>query len=105
MKFDHDFIGRDALRQLDPASQRRKVTLAWEGEDVAKINDSYYDLDADPYQFFDMPIANYGSSSFDSVLDQDGKVIGLSMFSVTAPTSGARCRWPPSTPRCRLEPR
>jgi vanillate/3-O-methylgallate O-demethylase len=82
MKFDHDFIGRDALERIDADSQRRKVTLAWDGEDVAKIDASYYDVDIDlPYQFFDVPIANYGSSSFDSVLDPDGNLVGVSMFS------------------------
>ena len=82
VKFDHDFIGRDALESIDPESQRRKVTLAWEGEDVAKIHASYYDVDVDePYMFFDVPIANYGSSNFDSVLGPDGSVVGVSMFS------------------------
>ena len=37
VKFDHDFHGRDALEALDKDSQRKKVTLAWNGEDVAKI--------------------------------------------------------------------
>jgi len=82
VKFDHDFIGRDALEQIDPAAQRHKVTLAWEGEDVAKIFESYVDLEAElPCQFFNVPIANYGSSNFDSVLDASGNVVGVSMFS------------------------
>ncbi|HET8977412.1 MAG TPA: hypothetical protein VFN87_04590 [Solirubrobacteraceae bacterium] len=81
VKFDHDFIGRDALANIDPETQRRKVTLAWEGEDVAKILASALDTDADePYQFFDMPIANYGSSNFDAVLDAGGNLVGYSMF-------------------------
>jgi vanillate/3-O-methylgallate O-demethylase len=81
VKFDHDFIGRDALEAIDAGSQRRKVTLAWEGEDAAKISASMFDVDGDSYQFFDPPIANYGSSSFDSVLDPDGDLVGYSMFS------------------------
>ena len=28
VKFDHDFIGREALEQIDPETQRQKVTLA-----------------------------------------------------------------------------
>jgi vanillate/3-O-methylgallate O-demethylase len=80
VKFDHDFIGRDALEQIDAESQRRKVTLAWDGDDVAKIHASFYDLEAEPYMFFDVPIANYGSSNFDSVVDRDGNVVGVSMF-------------------------
>src|SRR5256714_9158799 len=80
VKFDHDFIGRDALEKIDADSQRKKVTLAWEGEDVSKIFASLFETDEGPYQFFDLPIANYGSSNFDSVLDPDGGVVGYSMF-------------------------
>ena len=80
VKFDHDFIGRDALEQIDPATQRKKVTLAWEPDDVAQIFDSLFDVDSEGYQFFDLPIANYGASNFDSVLDPDGNVVGYSMF-------------------------
>jgi vanillate/3-O-methylgallate O-demethylase len=81
VKLDHDFIGRDALAQIDPETQRRKVTLAWAGEDAAKIQASLFEGEGEPHQFFDLPVANYGSSNFDSVLDADGNVVGLSMFS------------------------
>jgi vanillate/3-O-methylgallate O-demethylase len=81
VKTDHDFIGRDALEQIDPEAQRKKVTLAWEGEDVAKIFASLVDTEDEPYQFFEVPVANYGSSNFDSVLDADGNLVGVSMFS------------------------
>jgi vanillate/3-O-methylgallate O-demethylase len=37
VKFDHDFIGRDALEQIERETQRKKVTLAWDAEDVSKI--------------------------------------------------------------------
>ncbi len=81
MKYDHDFIGRDALEALDKDAQRKKVTLAWNGEDLAKVFTTLLDRDADQdYMFFDMPIANYGSSSFDSVVDAGGTVVGTSMF-------------------------
>jgi vanillate/3-O-methylgallate O-demethylase len=81
VKFDHDFLGRDALAGIDAESQRHKVTLAWDAEDVAKIFASMFDTEGESYQFFDLPIANYGSSNFDSVLDADGEVVGYSMFS------------------------
>jgi hypothetical protein len=79
VKFDHDFIGRDALEAIDPAVQRRKVTLAWNAEDLGKLLASPLGP-APGYQFFDLPNANYGSSNFDSVVDSAGKVVGLSMF-------------------------
>ena len=37
VKFDHDFIGRDALEALDKDAQRRKVTLEWNSDDLAKL--------------------------------------------------------------------
>jgi vanillate/3-O-methylgallate O-demethylase len=80
VKFDHDFIGREALAQIDAESQRKKVTLAWDGDDMTTLFASLFEADEDPYQFFDLPIANYGASNFDSVLDDDGNVIGFSMF-------------------------
>jgi vanillate/3-O-methylgallate O-demethylase len=75
---DHDFIGREALAQLDPAVQRKKVTLAWDVEATRKILGSV--VDDMPYKFLDLPTASYAPTSFDSVLDEEGSIIGLSMF-------------------------
>jgi vanillate/3-O-methylgallate O-demethylase len=80
VKLDHDFIGREALEQIDPEQQRKKVTLAWSGEDVTKIFASLFEVDEDPYQFLDLPISNYGASNFDSVLDSSGDQVGVSLF-------------------------
>lgn len=80
VKFDHDFIGRDALQAIDPEQQRRKVTLAWEPEDVGKLLASPVAPEGPGYQFFDLPNANYGSSNFDTIVDADGNTIGLSLF-------------------------
>ena len=80
VKFDHDFIGRAALAALDRDAQRRKVTLAWNAQDVARLLASPVDRERPDYQFFDLPNANYGSSNFDTILDADGTLVGLSMF-------------------------
>ncbi|MGJ9403945.1 vanillate/3-O-methylgallate O-demethylase [Arthrobacter sp. KK5.5] len=80
VKFDHDFIGRDALEGMDPASQRKKVTLAWNAEDLGRILTSVVDTNERPYKYFDLPLANYGSSNYDKVVDAGGNTIGLSMF-------------------------
>jgi len=80
VKFDHDFIGREALEQVDPETQRKKVTLEWNSEDVTDILASIFAPDGEGYQPFDLPNANYGSSNFDSVVDADGEVVGLSLF-------------------------
>ena len=80
VKFDHDFIGRDALEKMDKETQRKKVTLAWEPEDVTKIFASLFDVDGPSHKFFDLPLANYGSANYDAVVDADGTVVGYSMF-------------------------
>jgi vanillate/3-O-methylgallate O-demethylase len=80
LKLDHDFVGREALEGIDGATQRKKVTLAWNPDDVGKILTSIVDLEGPRYMFFDLPNANYGSSNYDSVVDAGGTVVGLSLF-------------------------
>ncbi|CAN5486836.1 aminomethyltransferase family protein [soil metagenome] len=80
VKFDHDFHGREALESLDKDSQRRKVTLAWNPEDMAKIFASMFDPDGENYKFFDLPLANYASSNYDKVIGRNGETVGVSMF-------------------------
>ncbi|MBV8805465.1 MAG: aminomethyltransferase family protein, partial [Sinobacteraceae bacterium] len=79
VKFDHDFIGRDALEKIAKEPHRKKVTFAWNGEDLAKIYASLFVPGAENYKFFDLPIANYASSSYDKVM-VGGKTVGFSMF-------------------------
>jgi len=78
VKFDHDFIGREALENMNPKEQRRKVTLEWNGEDVARILSSYF-VGEKNYKYFDLPLSNYASSSYDAVRS-GGKTVGVSMF-------------------------
>ena len=79
VKFDHDFIGREALEKKAKDPHRKKVTFAWNGDDMAKIYGSLFRPGEDHYKFFDLPIANYGSASYDAVM-MGGKVVGFSMF-------------------------
>ncbi len=90
VKFDHDFIGRAALEEMvrnGRAQSRRKVTFEWNGEDLGRILASPVTGDK-TCKFFDMPNANYGSSSFDKVM-KGGKVVGHSMF--TGYSHNERC--------------
>jgi vanillate/3-O-methylgallate O-demethylase len=79
VKFDHDFIGREALEKIATQPQRKKVTFAWSGEDVLKAYKSLLEP-GDPYKFIDFPISNYASASYDKLVAKGGKVVGLSMF-------------------------
>lgn len=80
VKFDHDFIGRDALEKMATEPQRKKVTFAWNGDDVGKVFRSMFVPGGEIFKYIDLPISNYASSSYDRVLI-GGKTIGISMFS------------------------
>jgi vanillate/3-O-methylgallate O-demethylase len=78
VKFDHDFIGREALEKKAGKPHRRKVTLAWNADDVAKITRSLLEK-GEHYKFIDLPLSNYTSASYDKLM-KGGKQVGLSMF-------------------------
>ena len=78
VKFDHDFIGREALEKMAGKPHRKKVTLAWNADDVVKAFRSMLER-GDPCKYIDMPLSNYTSASYDKLL-KGGKTVGVSMF-------------------------
>lgn len=78
VKFDHDFIGREALEKMAGSRQRKKVTFAWNAPDVLEVFTSLFEA-GDPYKYIDLPLSNYASASYDRVLS-GGNTVGLSMF-------------------------
>ena len=80
VKFDHDFIGRQAIESMAGKPQRRKVTFVWNAQDVGKVWQSMLEPGEDNYKYIDLPLSNYGSSSCDKIMS-GGKMVGLSMFS------------------------
>jgi len=80
VKFDHDFIGRESLEKMAAQPQRRKVTFAWNAEDVSKIFRSMLDPGKEAFKYIDLPLSNYTSATYDKVTNA-GKTVGLSMFS------------------------
>jgi vanillate/3-O-methylgallate O-demethylase len=79
VKFDHDFIGREALEKMDPSTQRRKVTFEWDGEDVGRIFLSYFQTEKLPYKWIELPRSDYTAHDYDSVM-LHGRPAGLSML-------------------------
>jgi vanillate/3-O-methylgallate O-demethylase len=79
IQFDHEFIGREALEKKATLPHRKKVTFAWNADDVLKIFASLLVPGEVNYKYFDFPNSNYASSSYDSVM-MGGKVVGYSMF-------------------------
>jgi vanillate/3-O-methylgallate O-demethylase len=79
VRFDHDFVGREALEAIGDEARRRKVTLAWNGEDVAQAMGSLFEK-GDPVKYIDFPLSNYATWPYDKVL-RDDELVGISSFS------------------------
>ncbi len=78
VKFDHEFIGRTALERMAQQPQRRKVTLALDNADVARVMSSSFQ-NGDRAKYIEVPSAVYSMHPFDAVL-ADGKQVGLSTW-------------------------
>ena len=79
VKFDHDFIGRAALEKMAGSRRRTKVTLVWNGGDVARVLGSLFRRGGDIAKYIDLPLANYATLPFDTVL-KDGRTAGVSTY-------------------------
>ena len=77
VRFDHDFIGKEALEAMEPT--RRKVTLAWNGDDVARAMHSLLEKGT-AAKYIDIPLSNYSTWPNDKLL-LDGRQVGVSTFS------------------------
>jgi len=79
VKFDHDFIGREALEGIVGKQRRKKVTLVWDGDDMARVFRTMSDKSGDIAKYIDLPLANYASLPYDQVL-VNGQTVGLSTY-------------------------
>lgn len=80
VKFDHDFIGREALEKMANKPQRRKLWLKWNNDDVLKVFASQ--LGHGPrFKYMETPNAYYSILPFDKVLVGD-RMVGLSTYTV-----------------------
>jgi vanillate/3-O-methylgallate O-demethylase len=80
IRFDHDFIGREALEKMADGPHRKKVTLAWNADDVVEIFRSMLDPNGENYKYIDLPLSNYTSATYDKIMHK-GRTVGFSMFS------------------------
>jgi vanillate/3-O-methylgallate O-demethylase len=78
VKFDHDFIGRDALERMAGEDHRHKVTLALHDEDVADTIATMFNT-TDRAKFIDWPSAVYSMHPFDRVT-VNGETVGVSTW-------------------------
>jgi glycine cleavage system aminomethyltransferase T len=78
VKFDHDFVGREALEKISKNPKRTKVTLALDRDDVMKAIGTIFDK-GERAKFFEFPSAVYSTWPYDAVL-KNGKNIGISTW-------------------------
>lgn len=76
IKFDHDFVGRDALEKEVENPRRTTVTLEWDDQDVIDVYASLFRR-GEHYKFMEVPYQKYRSIEADKVL-KDGKEVGVS---------------------------
>lgn len=81
IKFDHDFIGREALEKIADTPRRRKVTLVWNADDVMSVMQSQFeDAEGDKPLPITLPLAATARMHYDRVTDAEGRTIGLATY-------------------------
>jgi glycine cleavage system aminomethyltransferase T len=78
VKFDHDFVGREALEAMADGDHRRKVTLALDDDDVTSTIGTMFRRH-DRAKFVDWPSAVYSMHPYDRVA-VDGETVGVSTW-------------------------
>lgn len=75
LKFDHDFIGREALEAVKDQPRTQKVWLRWNDDDAMRvIRSSLFDAPETRAKFLDYPLGRYARVQFDDVLSGDQRV-------------------------------
>lgn len=76
--FDHEFVGRDALREQVGNSEREKVTLVWNDDDVLELFASLFQ-EGPTFKYFDLSMPYWSVFHYDEVR-KDGDHVGLSKY-------------------------
>ncbi|MBN1238635.1 MAG: aminomethyl transferase family protein [Gammaproteobacteria bacterium] len=79
VKFDHDFIGREALEKKAKQPHRQKVTLAWDHDDVKRAIGSIFGKGGRRAKHIEFPSAVYSTLPYDKVTS-GGKTVGISTW-------------------------
>lgn len=76
--FDHDFIGKEALKQKVENPKRKKVTLVWNSDDVVDVFASLF-RQGSTHKFMELPMPWWSVFHYDSVHSGDENV-GVSKY-------------------------
>lgn len=79
--FDHEFIGKDALKGILSKQKRKVVTLVWNDEDIKSVYDSQFSI-GEEYQYMEFPANKIWTANntavHSDIITKNGKTIGLS---------------------------
>lgn len=78
VKFDHDFVGREALEKIAKDPKRTKVTLALDTHDVMQAMETMFEK-GERAKYFEFPSAVYSTWPYDKVM-KNGRTIGISTW-------------------------
>jgi syringate O-demethylase len=87
VKFDHEFIGREALERIGARPRRKKVTLVLNGDDVMRGIGTMFSQ-GQRTKYFDFPSAVYATLPYDKVV-RNGKTVGVSTWCGYSANEGA----------------
>jgi vanillate/3-O-methylgallate O-demethylase len=77
IKFDHAFVGHEALQKLAQNPRRTRRTLVWNKDDVARVFESLL-LPGPAYKLIRLPYSSYAYQQYDEVKTSSGRLVGYS---------------------------
>ena len=81
-KFDHDFVGREAMEAEAADPKRKTVILRWNPEDLVDVFASQFEQ-GEPYKFIEFPVApQQPAGGHADLVTKDGKPVGISSAAV-----------------------
>lgn len=81
-KFDHEFIGREAIEAEANSPQRKTVVLKWNKEDVLDVFASQFEQ-GEEYKHFEFPTTPQApAGGHADLVTKDGKPVGVSSLAV-----------------------
>jgi syringate O-demethylase len=78
VKFDHEFVGREAVEKISQNPKRTKVTLVLSPEDVLQAMGTMFEKNPRA-KYIDFPSAVYATWPYDQVM-KNGRAIGISTW-------------------------
>lgn len=76
VKFDHDFIGREALERTATNPKRTGVSLVWNHDDILALVKTMFEPGLSA-KYLGYPLVSYALQQNDEVRTKDGKLVGI----------------------------